>query len=132
MAKTLVFRNLPTTSMSSVAGTNAELWVDTTKKTVVVMDGVTPGGWPLAVEGLNYNAPRATSSVQGLARGNNSSIVATSGILSLGSSITQSWTINQSPIGSLLFYNNGVLVFGISSSGAIVASGSVTSFGTPT
>jgi len=39
---------------------------------------------------------------------------------------------NANAIGSLLFYKNGTLVFGLSSSGAIVCSGSVTSFGIPT
>lgn len=48
MAKTLIFRNATTTGLASVVGTLAELWVDTTLKTVVVMDGVTSGGTTLA------------------------------------------------------------------------------------
>ena len=131
MAKILVFRNLPTTSLATVTGANAELWVDTTKKTVVVMDGVTPGGWPLATENLLYS-DTATVTKAGLSRPNGTSITINSGILSLGSNITTTWTIQESAIGSLLFYKNGTLVFGLSSSGAIVCSGSVTSFGIPT
>jgi hypothetical protein len=126
MAKTLIFRNATTSGLATQTGSLAELFVDTTKKTVVVMDGVTPGGQALATDA------RATTSTFGLVRANNTSITVNNGTLSLGSSITQTWTIQESAIGSLLFYKNGVLVFGLSSSGAIVCSGSVTSFGTPT
>jgi hypothetical protein len=48
MAKTLIFRNAPTTGLASIVGSQAELFVDTTLNTVVVMDGVTSGGTTLA------------------------------------------------------------------------------------
>jgi hypothetical protein len=47
MPKTLQFRRGTTCELSTEAGTEGELFVDTTKKTVVVMDGGTCGGYPL-------------------------------------------------------------------------------------
>jgi hypothetical protein len=58
MPKTLQFRRGTTSELSSEAGSIGELFVDTTKKTVVVMDGTTTGGTPLAkasdLLNLNY------------------------------------------------------------------------------
>ena len=39
-------------------GPEGEITVDTTKKTVIVHDGVTAGGIPLQVENLTYSATR--------------------------------------------------------------------------
>jgi hypothetical protein len=50
MSKTLQFRRNTTGNLSAVTGSIGELFVDTTKKTVVVMDGSTAGGTPLATE----------------------------------------------------------------------------------
>lgn len=50
MAKTLQFRRGTTAELSSVTGAVGELFVDTTKDTVVVMDGSTAGGVPLQKE----------------------------------------------------------------------------------
>jgi uncharacterized delta-60 repeat protein len=50
MAKTLQFRRGTSSELSSVTGAVGELFVDTTKDTVVVMDGSTAGGKPLATE----------------------------------------------------------------------------------
>ena len=50
MAKTLIFRRRTTGELSTVIGAEGELFVDTTKDTVVVMDGSTPGGKALATE----------------------------------------------------------------------------------
>jgi hypothetical protein len=50
MAKTLQFRRGTTSELSSVTGAVGELFVDTTKDTVVVMDGSTAGGFPLQRE----------------------------------------------------------------------------------
>jgi hypothetical protein len=47
MAKTLQFRRDTTANLASVTGSVGELFVDTTKKTVVVMDGYTTGGFPV-------------------------------------------------------------------------------------
>lgn len=50
MAKTLQFRRDTTSNLSSITAAVGELFVDTTKKTVVVGDGSTAGGFPLQRE----------------------------------------------------------------------------------
>jgi hypothetical protein len=50
MAKTLQFRRDTTGNLASVTGAVGEIFIDTTKDTVVVMDGSTAGGFPLATE----------------------------------------------------------------------------------
>jgi hypothetical protein len=52
MSKTLQFRRGTTSQLSTISGAIGELFVDTTKDTVVVMDGSTAGGFPLASEAL--------------------------------------------------------------------------------
>jgi hypothetical protein len=104
MAKTLIFRNGPTTSLASVIGAQAELFVDTTLNTVVVMDGVTSGGTTLArnadvqtlssvtatnLATVSSNAfiaatTKATSSVQGIIRVDGTSITTvTAGVIAI-------------------------------------------------
>ena len=56
MAKTLQFRRDSTGNLSSVTGSVGEIFIDTTKKTVVVMDGSTAGGFPLELEGAGTGA----------------------------------------------------------------------------
>ena len=48
MAQTLRFRRGTTAELSSEAGIEGEIFIDTTKKTVVAMDGIQNGGYPLA------------------------------------------------------------------------------------
>lgn len=48
MAQTLRFRRGTTAELSSEAGIEGEIFVDTSKKTVVAMDGIQNGGYPLA------------------------------------------------------------------------------------
>jgi hypothetical protein len=50
MAKTLQFRRGTTSELNTQSGAVGELFVDTTKDTVVVMDGSTAGGFPLQRE----------------------------------------------------------------------------------
>lgn len=50
VAKKVQFRGGDTTSHQSFTGAEREVTVDTTKKTLVVHDGITPGGVPLAKE----------------------------------------------------------------------------------
>jgi hypothetical protein len=50
MAKTLQFRRDTTANLASVTGAEGEIFIDLTKDTVVVMDGSTAGGFPLATE----------------------------------------------------------------------------------
>lgn len=96
MAKTLIFRNGPTTSLASVIGAQAELFVDTTLNTVVVMDGVTSGGTTLArnadVLNVSSNAfiaatTKATSSTFGIIRVDGTSLVTvTTGVVAIATS----------------------------------------------
>jgi hypothetical protein len=93
MAKTLVFRNGPTTTIATIVGTQAELFVDTTLNTVVVMDGVTSGGTTLArnadVLNVSSNAfiaatTKATSSIFGIIRVDGTSLVTvTTGVVAI-------------------------------------------------
>lgn len=74
MAKVVKFRRNNTAGLAGVTGQEAELFVDTDKKTVVVMDGLTAGGFPLARESaLNALNTSLTSSITAL----NSSITYT-------------------------------------------------------
>jgi hypothetical protein len=50
MATRLQFRKFSTTSIATLVGANGELYVDPTKKTIVVQDGATTGGSTLATE----------------------------------------------------------------------------------
>src|SRR6056300_590168 len=50
MAKVLQHRRDTTTNLASVSGAIGEFFMDTTKNTLVVMDGSTNGGYPLALE----------------------------------------------------------------------------------
>lgn len=50
MAKTLQFRRDTTANLASVTGAEGEIFIDLTKDTVIVMDGSTAGGKPLATE----------------------------------------------------------------------------------
>lgn len=61
MAKTLQFRRGTTAALAAQTGSIGELFVDTSKTTVVVMDGATPGGTPLAKEADLYGTKTLTT-----------------------------------------------------------------------
>ena len=61
MPKTLQFRRGTTAALASLTGSIGELFVDTSKTTVVVMDGATAGGIPLAKEADLYGAKTLTT-----------------------------------------------------------------------
>jgi hypothetical protein len=52
MATTLQLRRYNTATIAGTTGADGEVFVDTTKKTLVVQDGSTSGGTPLATEGF--------------------------------------------------------------------------------
>jgi hypothetical protein len=55
-------RRSTTSGLSSLVALPGEIWIDLTKPTVVVHDGTTPGGWPLAHEIHSHaNATTMTS-----------------------------------------------------------------------
>ena len=67
MAKTLQFRRDTTANLASQTGAAGEIFIDTTKKTVVVMDGSTAGGFPLELQGAGTGATgvRGASGITG-------------------------------------------------------------------
>jgi hypothetical protein len=69
MAKTLQFRRGTTTELNAITGAVGELFVDTTKDTVVVMDGTTAGGSPLATEAALTSGLAAKASTSALTSG---------------------------------------------------------------
>lgn len=68
MAKRIQFRRGTTTEHSTFVGAPGEITIDTTKNTVVVHDGVTPGGFP----GTRLESVGGTSTFTGLIRSTNS------------------------------------------------------------
>lgn len=190
MARIVQHRRGSTADLAGITGAVAELFVDTSKTTVVVMDGATPGGVPLATETSVTNSvssinasiatvssdlasaqvsigevssvavaaasavsgaivtinsvssnlaslssvvagitvPTATTTSLGIVRPDNSSINVVDGVLSLGSSIATSWTI-QTVSDALVFYFNGTAKLKFTSDGAIVAVDNVTAYG---
>jgi hypothetical protein len=48
MAKQVIYRRGTTAEHANFVGANGEITVDTVKHVVIVHDGVTPGGWPVA------------------------------------------------------------------------------------
>lgn len=80
MSKTLQFRRGTTSQLSTISGAIGELFVDTTKDTVVVMDGSTAGGFPLASEALLTSVQSSLqSSINAKANSSSLATVATSG-----------------------------------------------------
>ena len=137
MAKTLIFRNATTTGLASVVGTLAELWVDTTLNTVVVMDGVNSGGTTLArnadltslTSSTNFNISTLSSNVNTRLTNVTSQTIATT-YLTIGSSVATLWNFVQSSNGSLYLYFNGVAKFRFDTGGTITATNDLIAVGT--
>ena len=137
MAKTLIFRNATTTGLASVVGTLAELWVDTTLNTVVVMDGVNSGGTTLArnadltslTSSTNFNISTLSSNVNTRLTNVTSQTIATTS-LTIGSSVATLWNFVQSSNGSLYLYFNGVAKFRFDTGGTITATNDLIAVGT--
>lgn len=70
----------------------------------------------------------ATTSATGTVRPDNTSITVSDGVLSLGSSITANWTIQQSSNGSLYFYHAGVAKFRLGTDGVFSATSNIGAF----
>ena len=125
MAKTLQFRRGSTTLINTFAGSDGELFVDTSKATVVVMDGSTLGGTPLATEYFvtaallrasttatlgtvkvdgtsivissgTLSVPTATTSAAGIFRIDGTSVVVSSGVISVTRNFTTSFAVSGS------------------------------------
>jgi len=76
-------------------------------------------------------ATKATNTSYGIVKGNTTSILINNGTVTLGSSITASWSISESSNGSLIFYYGGVARMSFDSSGTITALQNVRAFTTP-
>jgi hypothetical protein len=188
MPRIVQHRRGTTAEVAGITGAAGELFVDTSKVTLVVMDGILQGGVPLATETsvtqlssavvsvssvastanskadsisstlatvssqvgvntasigsvsatllslsstvANITVPTGTTTTLGIVRPDNSSInISANGVLSLGSSITAAWTI-QELSGSLVFYHNGTARLKFNSDGSIVSVSNITAFGT--
>jgi hypothetical protein len=147
MPRVIQQRRGSTSGISSILGAAGELFVDTSLVTVVVHDGVTTGGTTLARNADLTNltsstnssisylssvaATKATNTSFGIVKGNTTSILINNGTVTLGSSITASWSISESSNGSLIFYYGGVARMSFDSAGTITALQNVRAFTTP-
>lgn len=195
MPRIVQHRRGTTAEVAGITGAAGELFVDTSKVTLVVMDGILQGGNPMASESSvavlsstvvsisstlasvsslagtnasdidsvsstlasvsslvgtnttnigtlssnlaslsstvsNISVPTGTTTTVGLVRPDNSSLnISAAGVMSLGSSITAQWTI-QEVSNDLIFYYAGTAKFKLTSAGAFVAVDNVTAYGT--
>jgi Major tropism determinant N-terminal domain len=148
MTRIVQHRRGTSSGLSTILGAPGELFVDTSLVTVVVHDGVTTGGVTLArnadvqtlssttatnLATVSSNAfiaatTRGTNTSFGIVRGSTTSINISNGVVSLGSSITTNWTIQETAAGALYFYYNGVAKFRFDSSGTIAAVSNIGAF----
>jgi hypothetical protein len=105
MPKTLQFRRDTTANLAAVTGSVGELFVDTDKDTVVVMDGSTAGGKPLATE--NYANTGIILAQTAYNQGNSTATVANTDFTTLSTTaltiggVTNSGTVVQVPVISI-------------------------------
>lgn len=64
MSTEVRWRRGTTGEHASFTGANGEVTVDTTKKTLVVHDGVTPGGWPIGTSGGATNTVNSIAALR--------------------------------------------------------------------
>jgi len=118
------FRRGNTSQHSSFTGANGEITVDTDKKTIVVHDGNTAGGFPLAREGQLTSNVTITNHLTLTGTVNSDLIPAQSNSFSLGNSTT-TWA-NLYLSGNTIFLGNQTIsanVSGINFSGGIFVDG---------
>lgn len=129
MSKTLQFRRGSTSLINTFAGSDGELFVDTSKATVVVMDGSTLGGTPLATEYFVTAAllRASTTATLGTVKIDGTSITISSGTIAVPVA-TSSQTGITRPDGTSVLVSSGVLTVtrnfttGLSVSGTVVMS----------
>lgn len=103
MAKTLQFRRATTANLASVTGAVGEIFIDTTKDTVVVMDGSTAGGHPLAKEGAGGSTGDFVFSANTVSISDNASITVTANVVAnttVSSSGGMNWSETNSFVGT--------------------------------
>jgi len=109
------FRGGTTSQHSTFTGSEREITVDTDKETVVVHDGSTAGGFPLARENGNSSNDFSAASLDATE-------------LDLNGGDGSGWVIYQSGT-DLKFKYNGTDRFKLSSAGALVVEDDVSGFG---
>ena len=139
MPKTLQFRRGSTTQINTQTGADGELFVDTSKATVVVMNGVNLGGSPLATESFvtaalltasttatlgtvkidgtsivissgTISVPTATTGVAGIFRIDGTSVVVSSGVISVTRNFTTSFAVSGTIVTTApLMFRNRVI-----------------------
>lgn len=126
MSKTLQFRRGSTTLINTLSGADGELFVDTSKATVVVMNGVVLGGSPLATETFVTSALArvATSATLGTVKIDTTSIVISSGTISVPVATTAVTGILR-PDGTSVVVSSGVISVTRTFTTSISVSGSV-------
>lgn len=126
MSKTLQFRRGSTALLNTFAGSDGELFVDTSKLTVVVMDGGTLGGTPLATEYFVTAAllRASTTSTLGTVKIDSTSIVISSGTISVPVG-TSSVTGILRPDGTSVLVSSGIISVNTTFGTSISVSGSV-------
>ena len=126
MSKTLQFRRGSTTLINTLSGADGELFVDTSKATVVVMNGVVLGGSPLATETFVTSALArvATSATLGTVRIDTTSIVISSGTISVPVATTAVTGILR-PDGTSVVVSSGLISVTRTFTTSISVSGSV-------
>jgi hypothetical protein len=142
MASQLRIRRGTTAQHSTFTGASGEITVDTTKKTLVVHDGVTAGGNPLLPAAANAvgtaNIADASVTTAKIADANVSTAKiadanVTAAKLAAGASRANlgltTWNITES--GGVLFFSvSGVNKAKLDSSGNLTVTGNVTAYGT--
>ena len=107
MATTLQLRRYNTATVAGLTGADGEVFVDTTKKTLVVQDGSTAGGFPVATETF------VTSAVAGLQATVSASLLSYTTNANLTSTLTNFTIDKLSSSGfTLTLSSNGALVPG--------------------
>ena len=137
MATQLKLRGGTTAQHASFTGAEKEVTVDTTKDTLVVHDGVTAGGIPLAKESAiagkaNTDGSNATGTwaidISGNAATATSATSATNAT-NATKLVTTNWTVEEVS-GALHFKVGGVAKAKLDATGNLTVVGNVTAYGT--
>jgi hypothetical protein len=98
MAKIVQHRRGTTSGLTTVLGAEGELFVDTSLSTVIVHNGYTTGGTRLATE--TYARTPATTSALGAVRADGTSVLVTSGIISVNTNFLTAITVAAGYLGT--------------------------------
>ena len=149
MSTQLRMRGGTTTQHNTFTGAEREVTVDTTKDTLIVHDGSTAGGVPLAKEadvttGLAAKADTTAVNTSLAAKADtttvNTSLLGKAALNGIGSQNFSALTLNATTVGlgdwtittsgsDLTFRHNGTARFTLSSSGALTVEDNITAYG---